>query len=269
MFNSLLQSLSKFGWFRKLNTKVSNELLARRINSTEWTFMNHGYAPNAEDSILRELGEQDYEQYELQMYHYLASKVTFAGKLVLEIESGRGGGAKHIAETFQPVFYTGMDRAQHAVDFSNKTHTLPNLKFIQGNAESIPLSDKCVDIVIDIESCHNYGSLEKYLHEVWRVLLPGGHYLLTSYHKNTQEYQLLKQKLEKSGMMILEEENITSNVLSALEASEAHKASWIESTVPTKWKKWFGEYTGTSGSKFHDSLKSGVGSYYRFLLRKK
>jgi ubiquinone/menaquinone biosynthesis C-methylase UbiE len=269
MNNMLFRTLSRFGWFKRLNTKISNELLAKRITSSEWTFMNHGYIPNKEESVLSALNEESFERYELQMYHYLATKVSFTGKLVLEIESGRGGGARHIAETFKPVFYTGMDRAKHAVDFSNKTHSLPNLKFIQGNAEAIPLSDKCVDIVIDIESCHNYGSIDTFLHEVWRVLISGGYFLLTSYHKSEVELNALKEKLSKSGMTILDEENITENVLSAMEASKHTSSNWIENTIPEKWKNWFGEYTGVSGSKFHDSLKSGTGSYYRFLLRKK
>lgn len=269
MFNSLLRNLSRFSWFRRLNSKVSNELLAKRIPSKEWTFMNHGYVPNPEESISFELDEVGYEQYELQMYHYLASKVTFSGKLVLELESGRGGGARHIAEKFNPVFYTGMDRAKHAVDFSNKTHELPNLKFIQGSAESIPLSDKCVDIVIDIESSHNLGSLDNYLHEVWRVLNSGGYFLLTSYHPSDQALTALKTKLEKSGMIILEEEDITANVLNAMEATHSQTHNRIDNTVPTKLKKWFGEYTGIAGSRFHENLKNGNGSYYRYLLRKK
>jgi ubiquinone/menaquinone biosynthesis C-methylase UbiE len=269
MSNMLFRKLSRFGWFKRLNTKISNELLAKRITSSEWTFMNHGYVPNKEESVLSELNDETFERYELQMYHYLASKVSFTGKLVLEIESGRGGGARHIAETFKPVYYTGMDRAKHAVDFSNKTHELDNLKFIQGSAEAIPLSDKCVDIVIDIESCHNYGSIETYLHEVWRVLNSGGHFLLTSYHSKYDELSALKQKLDKSGMVILEEENITSNVLDAIDANEKTTSRWIEDTIPTKLKKWFGEYTGAAGSQFHQNLKNGTGSYYRFLLRKK
>src|SRR5690606_30025341 len=113
---------------------------------------------------------------------------------LLEVGSGRGGGARHIAETLKPASYTGMDIAPSAVDLANKMHALPNLKFIQGSAENIPLADNSVDVVINVESCHAYGSVSKFFSEVKRVLKPGGYFLMVDFRRS-KNMTILKDQL--------------------------------------------------------------------------
>jgi ubiquinone/menaquinone biosynthesis C-methylase UbiE len=267
MIKLIIYSLKRFAWFKRFNAKVTYEVLAKRVPAEEWQFMNYGYAPNANEPPLEITDETTVQKYPLQMYHYLALKTDLEGKEVLEVGSGRGGGAKHVAKALKPTSYIGLDLAQNAVDLANKLHKLPNLKFIQGSAEDIPLKDNSVDVVLNVESCHAYGSVEKFISEVKRVLRPGGVLALVDF-RDADKMDILRRQLKNSGLILLEEENITKNVVSAIEAEDEVKKARIKKLFPARWQKLFGEFAGVVGSTFHTKLSNGTKTYNRFVLRK-
>lgn len=270
MIKMIIHTLKRFAWFKRFNAKVTYELLAKHIPVSDWQFMNYGYVPNSTEPALDLPDDPSIQRYPLQMYHYLASKTNIQGKSVLEVGSGRGGGARHIASTMSPSFYTGMDLAQSAVDLANKIHPMANLKFIQGSAEAIPLKDNSIDVVINVESCHAYGSVDKFLSEVKRVLKPGGFLLLVDFRneENVENMDTLKTQLKNTGMVILESENITDNVIRSIEAEDKTKKERIRTLIPAKWQKLFSEFAGVVGSRFYETLKNGSRQYYRFMLQK-
>jgi ubiquinone/menaquinone biosynthesis C-methylase UbiE len=45
---------------------------------------------------------------------------------------------------------------------------------VHGDAENLPFPQVSFDAVINVESAHCYGSIERFLAEVHRVLRPGG-----------------------------------------------------------------------------------------------
>lgn len=267
MIKFIIYLLKRFAWFKRLNAKVTYELLAKKIPVSEWQFMNYGYAPNPDEKPLDLTLDPKVQRYPLQMYHYLATKVDIAGTHVLEVGSGRGGGAKHVASHLMPASYTGMDLAQSAVDLANKIHQVPNLKFIQGSAEAIPLPDNSIDVVLNVESCHAYGSVDQFLREVKRVLKPGGYLCLVDF-RGDHKINVLKEQIHKMGMTLLQEENITNNVITSIEAEDDVKRERIKTLIPEKWQKLFSEFAGTVDSRFYRTLKDGSREYYRFVLRK-
>lgn len=267
MIKFIIYLLKRFAWFKRLNAKVTYELLAKKIPVSEWQFMNYGYAPNANEKPLDLVLDPKVQRYPLQMYHYLATKVDVSGKNVLEVGSGRGGGAKHVASHLKPASYIGMDLAQSAVDLANNIHHEPNLKFIQGSAESIPLADNSIDVVLNVESCHSYGSVDQFLKEVKRVLKPGGYLCLVDF-RGDHKMGDFRQQIHKTGMKVLEEENITPNVIQSIEEEDDTKRERIRTLIPEKWQKLFSEFAGTVDSRFYRTLKSGEREYYRFVLRK-
>ena len=270
MIKMIIHALKRYAWFKRFNAKVTYELLAKHIPVAEWQFMNYGYIPNQNEPQLQLPDDPNLQRFSLQMYHYLATKTDIAGKVVLEVGSGRGGGAKYIAGSLKPSSYTGMDLAQSAVDLANKIHVLPNLKFIQGSAEAIPLMDNSIDVVVNVESCHAYGSVDKFLSEVRRVLKPGGHLLLVDFRneENVENMDTLKRQLRDSGLTMLEEEDISNNVIQSIEAEDESKKKRIERLIPKKWQKLFAEFAGVVGSRFYETLKQGTRKYYRFVLQK-
>jgi ubiquinone/menaquinone biosynthesis C-methylase UbiE len=267
MIRLIIFSLKRFAWFKRLNAKVTYEILAKRVPAADWQFMNYGYVPNTNESPLVLPDDPKIQKYPLQMYHYLALKTHIDGKAVLEVGSGRGGGAKHIASALKPSSYIGMDLAQNAVDLANKLHQLPKLKFIQGSAEAIPLPDNSIDVVLNVESCHAYGDVEKFISEVKRVLKPDGVLALVDF-RDAEKMNVLRQQLNESGLQWIEEVDISSNVIQAIEAEDDVKKARIAKLFPAKWQKLFGEFAGVVGSKFYNKLKDGTKVYHRFLLKK-
>jgi SAM-dependent methyltransferase len=160
-----------------------------------------------------------------------------------------------------------MDLAHNAVNLANKLHSLPNLKFIQGSAEEIPLGSNSIDVVVNVESCHAYGSVDKFLSEVKRVLKPGGHLLLVDFRK-INDIDQFKQQIRSCGLELLEEENISGNVVNAIETEDDAKRARIKTLIPEKWQELFLEFAGVVGSRIHTSLKEKTRFYYRFVLRK-
>jgi hypothetical protein len=69
-------------------------------------------------------------------------------------------------------------------------------------------------------------------------------------------------------MEVLQEEDITQNVIRSIEEEDPSKRKRIEALVPTRWQKLFNEFAGVKGSKFHETLKNGTRHYYRFVARK-
>ena len=125
MVKFIIHTLKRYAWFRRINAKLTYSLLAKYIPATDWHFMNYGYVPNEEERSKIAAVPPGPQQYPMQMYHYLASMTDIKGMDVLEIGSGRGGGARHIATMFSPRSYVGMDIAQSAVDLANQIHVVP------------------------------------------------------------------------------------------------------------------------------------------------
>jgi len=267
MIKLVILVFKRFAWFKRLNAKVTYQYLAKRISAEDWHFMNYGYIPNEDEPPVSLPDDPKIQKYPMQMYHYLAVKTQIKGKQVLEVGSGRGGGARYVAGSFQPTSYTGMDIAQSAVDLANKIHPLPNLRFIQGSAEDIPLADKSIDVVLNVESSHAYGSVDQFLREVKRVLKPGGYLLLVDF-RDVKNMDLLRNQLRDSGLELLQEENIGPNVVRAMEAEDEQKQERIKTLFPPKWQKIFGEFAGVVGSRIHLNLISKARLYHRFVLRK-
>jgi ubiquinone/menaquinone biosynthesis C-methylase UbiE len=121
--------------------------------------------------------------------------------------------------------------------------------------------------VINVESCHAYGSVKKFLSEVKRVLKPGGYFLMVDF-RYAQDMEELDQLLKESGLTMKQEENITERVVLAIEAEDEAKQKRIRDLVPPKWQNLFAEFAGVVGSKFYRNLKDGTRFYYRYVMQK-
>jgi ubiquinone/menaquinone biosynthesis C-methylase UbiE len=268
MISRLFLELTEFAWFRRLVWKPVYQMLASKFPTDTWSFMNYGYDTHIHEDILLLQEKDEIHRYAIQHYHFLAVKTLIKGKDVLEVGSGRGGGSHYIATNLHPKSMTGMDLASKAVELCNKNFVSNNLKYITGNAENIPLETSSRDVIINVESCHAYGSVDNFLAEVKRVLRPGGHLLLTDIRGNAGK-DLLVEKLLNSDMEIIEEEDITLNVVNAIEKEDKIKWKRIRQSVPRWLHTYFSEFAGSVGSQTHKQLKNRDLVYFRFVLRKR
>ena len=267
MIAKIFLGLTDYPLFRRIMWKPIYEWLGRRFDHREWHFMNYGYSPFEHEKKLKLNPEDEVNRYAIQLYHYLANKVKIEGMDVLEIGSGRGGGCNYIKRYFNPRKVTGVDIAINAVNFSKQTHRQKGLYYKQGNAENLPFEDEYFDVIINVESCHAYGSVPTFLSAVKRVLCPGGHFLCTDL-RSPDGMITLRRNLVNSGLELIEEEAITENVVRAIGEEEATKMKRIKQLVPKKFQKLFKEFAGVKGSQIHASLSNGELVYHRFVLRK-
>jgi len=267
MLAKIFLDLTDYPFFRRLIWKPIYEVLAKKIQIENWHFMNYGYVPSSEEKPLSLLASDEINRYPIQLYHYLATRIDLAEKEVLEVGSGRGGGSSYIRRYLNPKNMTGLDIAHNAIELSKKTHTHDRLYYKQGNAEKLPLQNEYFDAVINVESCHAYGSVPKFLSEVKRVLKPGG-YLLCTDMRSPNGMNTLRNNLLHSGMQILLEEDISKNVVAAIESEEALKQERIHEHIPSWFQSTFKEFAGVKGSQIHEGLKSGILVYHRFVVKK-
>jgi ubiquinone/menaquinone biosynthesis C-methylase UbiE len=267
MIAKIFLGLTDYPLFRRIMWKPIYEWLAKRFDHREWHFMNYGYSPFDYEKKLKLNPDDEINRYAIQLYHYLASKVRMEGMDVLEIGSGRGGGCNYIKRYFNPRKVMGLDIAINAVNFSKQTHHQKGLYYKQGNAENLPFEDDYFDVIINVESCHAYGSVPNFLSEVKRVLCAGGHFLCTDL-RSQDGMITLRRNLINSGLELIEEEIITENVLRAISEEEGTKMNRIKQLVPRKFQNLFKEFAGVKGSQIHESLSNGELVYHRFVLRK-
>ncbi len=102
--------------------------------------------------------------------------LPLAGARVAELGCGRAELTRAIAEEFPAarIIALEVDAIQHARNLA--ISDLPNVRFVAGGAEALPLDDDSVDLVLMFKSLHHVPGdlLDTALKEVSRVLVPGG-----------------------------------------------------------------------------------------------
>jgi len=168
-----------------LNMRLLYEMPISREQFRGVPFMNLGYHASAGGPAIQPLefaeGDRKYEC-NSALYRLWLQSSDIEGKDVIEVGSGRGGGASFLTRYFKPRSYTGVDGSQRQVGHCTDVHggdAHKALKFVHGLAQDIPLADASADVVLNIESSHCYADLNKFLSEVHRVLKKGGTFILT------------------------------------------------------------------------------------------
>jgi ubiquinone/menaquinone biosynthesis C-methylase UbiE len=101
----------------------------------------------------------------------------YAGKSVLEVGCGNGKGLNFLSRVVDGPTLIGLDIAEDAIDQATVDLSRgAELRFVHGDAEDLPFGDGELDVVVNVESAHNYPSPAKFLTEVSRVLKPGGYF---------------------------------------------------------------------------------------------
>ena len=178
--------------------------------------------------------EDAVERYCVNMYHQTVREIDLAGKDVLEIGCGRGGGADYISRYMKPKTYIGLDLNQQVVKACNKTFDNPGLSFVQGCADDLPFEDEEFDAIVNVESSRCYPDMMGFLHDAKRVLKPGGH-LLFSDMRYVTEHEMLQKQFAEVGFKVLVEKDILPNVVKALEIDDERRKKWINERVKSKF----------------------------------
>ena len=246
-------------WLQKAVWKFWYQSMAKRWRDDGWSFMNYGWLPPQDDGsfVLDESDEPD--RYFIGLYYHLAALANPEGKQVLEVGSGRGGGASYLARYHQPAKVLGVDYSSKAVSLSRRIHNkVPQLEFLEGDAEKLPLDDECFDIVFNVESSHCYPSMDAFVNEVVRVLRPGGYFAWADI-RGPGMMVATEKAFSHPKLELVHNENITDNVLHALNAAQERKENLINELK--FGKGLISQFAGMPGSSIYQSLKSGTTQY--------
>jgi len=242
------------------------EFLARRYRDRQWTFMNYGYRPPHGTAPLVLAPGDEPDRCCIQLYQLVASAVDLSGREVLEVGSGRGGGAAFVARTLGPSRVVGVDVSPRAVALCRARHAVPALSFEVGNAEQLGFADASFDAVLNVESSHCYGDLGAFVREVRRVLRPGGHFLYADF-RSRDELDAWRAGLLAAGLRLLVERDITPGVVAALEADDERKRGLIEAQVARPLRRAVGRFAALRGTALYNEFRSGTLVYRVFVFQ--
>lgn len=242
------------------------KIIAWDSGYTAVRFMNYGYAPIDAPELPLD-PEDQHEPFGAHLYHVALSHVSVEGKELLEVSSGRGGGASYVARYLNPRRYVGLDISDKNVQACERVYSaLPNLEFVQGEAESLPFPDESFDHVVSVEASRAYGDVMQFFAEVRRILRWDGTFLLTDM-RWLADMKVLKGQIAEAGFEIDQEVNIAPNVVKALERDNERKVELIQRTVPRMFLSAFSEFAGTIGSDRYRAFADGRMNYFSWNLR--
>jgi len=246
--------------------KAWYDYISKKDIESEVVFMNFGYTDNDVEKLSLSRSDERNRQ-QIQLYYCIARFANITDKDILEVGSGRGGGADFLTRTFRPNKYIGLDLCKSAVDFSNMYFYTSGLSFIHGNAIDIPFGDESFDVVINIESSHAYSDMDKFLSEVKRVLRRRGFALFADFRTGDDRIRLVNE-IKKSGLVTLKEIDLTDGIVEAIELDNDRRLKLIEKLIPNLLHSFAKKFAAVKDSDMYSALAEHKTSYLFFILQK-
>ena len=225
-------------------------------------FMNYGFAN------LDETKADSREIFSANLYHHVVSYVDITNKDVLEIASGRGGGAVLIEKHNKVKSYVATDISEAAIQFCKDNYDNEKLEFVVADADKQIFPDNTFDVILNVESSRCFDNIEQFLVNAYNMLRPGGHFIFADL-RDKEEVEVLLKQLENSPFEIVKTTNISKNIIKALDLSSEHLKSYIDAKIPEQMKKAFYQFSAVDGSQRYDAFKNGELEYWSFMLQKK
>ncbi len=236
--------------------------------NADLTFMNYGFSPlDSAEAQIELRPEDDLNRYSIHLYQRVTGVVDLRAKDVLEVGSGRGGGSSYMVRCLEPRSMTSVDLAEKASRFCHIHYPLERLSFETGDAEILPFPASSFDAVVNVESSHLYPSMEHFLQEVGRVLLPQGYFLLAD-TRGWAGVPIMREQLRQSGLRILQEESLTLGVLRGMELDTQRKVTLIQRKIPRALRPIVRRFAPIQDSQVYHELRTGAAEYLRFVLQK-
>lgn len=246
-------------WYNYINIFINNTQRSMRC-------LNYGFYDETVDPIALD-PEEEGDRLSLQLYHRVAGAVDLRGKVVLEVGCGRGGGSAYVKRRLGARSVTGVDLSRQAVAFCNTTFRDEGLRFMRGDAEDLPFEAASFDAVVNLESSHNYGSMDRFLAEVARVLRPRGVLLFADLRMREGAVRL-RQEIIDAGFEIVDEERISPHVVRAMELATEDRLALIVRKAPWGLRRALRNFAAVKGSRVWESLREGRSVYMRFVARR-
>lgn len=165
------------------------------------------------------------------------------GRNILELATGRGANSGWLAQQFPDASFYGIDTSLSQLMFAAKrSKSIPNLQINASDYHQLQdYQDAFFDLVFVIESLCYSENKERVVSEVLRVLKPGGLFIIFDGYSapgrnnssrfeeqaavlfekgmavsRLEEYTAVKEKMLRSGFIVIHEENLSQYTLPTL-----------------------------------------------------
>lgn len=141
-----------------------------------------------------------------RLYHHVFKRLNPQQQdAIVELGSGHGGGCALLSTSHRVQSIVGIDYLKEHIDHSTNTHASlvenKKIQFLQGAAESIPLSDASISKIYTIEAFQHFNA-SKAIPELKRVLRPKGTLVISTFFaKNRLCFEKLLNLLPKPAIL--------------------------------------------------------------------
>lgn len=188
----------------------------------------------------------------------LVGDVVLDGRRVLDVGCGRGGNLQQLHRRWAPGLLVGVDQSAPGLRVADDGR----VRVAVGDAERLPLRDRSVDVVLNVESLSLYPDAEAFLAEVARVLVPGGDLLLADLAP-PDIAELRRRALDAAGLDLHHEADVTAAVLAARHGRADRQAHVLGGD-----QGGFEEWSGTGDSWLASALEDGSLRYLLWRARR-
>jgi SAM-dependent methyltransferase len=262
----VIDHLFTVGRIRQAVWRLWYPFLTRRLLNDNVLFLNYAFEEDPPMAIPLEPADEPNRAC-IQLYHHVAAQVPLAGKNILEISCGHGGGASYLTRAFRPQSFTALDLNPSGIRFCRQHHRIDGLTFVQGDAENLPFEPNTFDAVINVEASHCYRHFPRFLAEVARVLRPGGHFLHADFRYADRRAEW-ENALASGPLKTLRARNINTEVLRGLDRNSSRSLNLVVRHLPKFLHPLGRDFAGVQGSRLYHALQSGEISYRSFCLEK-
>jgi len=252
---------------RKAIWKIWYPFLTKRLHQEGVIFLNYAYETDPPMGIPL-APEEESDRACIQLYHHVGSQDDLAGKTVLEVSCGHGGGASYLTRTFAPAKYTGLDLNPVGIAFCKDRHHVAGLDFIQGDAESLPFAAGSFDVVVNVEASHCYPDFPRFLSEVARVLRPGGHFLYADF-RFSESIAPWEKAIADCPLEVRATTDIGPCVIRGLEKNSERSLALLDRKLPKFLHSLGRDFAGIKGSRVYNALVEESLSYRSYHFVKK
>jgi SAM-dependent methyltransferase len=211
------------------------------------------------------------ERLGFQLYHRLVREMPLAGRDLVEIGCGRGGGARFLARECGPRRLIATDASHLLILGDRRRQNPPNLEFRAAPACRLPLQAESCDVVISVEAIHPQPDKSAVLAEAARVLRPGGYLLVADFFytrdSSPNAVSLFRSCVSCSPFERVVEDDWTAQAVAALEEDSPRRLAEID-RLPRFTRRAALSFAGTVRSPLYAQLRNGQARYLHFCLVK-
>jgi SAM-dependent methyltransferase len=232
--------------------------------------LNCGYAEVGYPRFPLPLGDEP-ERLGYQLYHRLIRDLPLAGRDLMEIGCGRGGGAHFLARECGLRQVIATDTSRALILGNRRRPCPPNLEFRIASACRLPFPAESCDIVVGVESIHLQPDKSAVLAEAARVLRPGGRLLVADFFytrdSSPNAASGFRASIQNSPFKRVTEEDWTAQATGALEEDSPRRFAEID-RLPRFLRPAALSFAGTVRSPLYSQLSQGQARYLCFRLQK-